>query len=259
VSLKSTGKDNSVHRRKLMQQTVRGLLFFTSIGSVGGIVEEANAFPLLGPKVPDRQLEFCIVAVLRVQYWAQDILARASSSSEEGNIQWYVEARLGSKALLTGKTGGGANQRVYTLASFQLKDCLQDGNTWWRQLLPNKKEKRKSSELQDVGIQLVESLAACVEFDGLETTTDVSPRSSLMRSMYNPQKGTFVKRMLAEQTIPACQTWLSYFRSLEDGPALLERCQSYVRTTYPNEIPAPPLPPPSPSTSPDTNGLDVVI
>ena len=42
----------------------------------------------------------------------------------------YLEARLGAKALVTGRVGGGANARVYTLAQFELRACLKDGQYW---------------------------------------------------------------------------------------------------------------------------------
>merc|ERR1711966_125326 len=50
------------------------------------------------------------------------------------------------------------------------------------------------NDLADTAEELVEALASLVEFDGLETTWDPSPRSSLMLGMYTPQKGAFVYR-----------------------------------------------------------------
>jgi len=79
---------------------------------------------------------------------------------------------------------------------------------------------------------LVESLGSLVEFDGLETTQDPSPRSSLMLSMYNQDKGTFVYRTLTERVIPSCDRFISVF-----GRRRREFVEEYVRAEYSSEVP----------------------
>ena len=82
-----------------------------------------------------------------------------------------------------------------------------------------------------------------MEFDGLETTLDPSPRSSLMLGKYTNQKAQFVTRMLKERVIPSCDALVRCF----DGEAR-ERSMRYLRENFYNELPPPPPPsPPSPS------------
>ena len=184
--------------------------------------------------------------------------------------QPYLEARLGAKALLTQKIGGGASERVMNLATFQLKECLDDGKYWCgvlgdrgelpgqqllqqqqiqQQQIPNNGSSngsninRKLSNKQTKTLicnqsllassdDLIESLASLVEFDGLETTIDPSPRSSLMLSMYTRDKGVFVYRTLMERVIPSCESYLDVF-----GRERREFCEEYVRSNYGEEVP----------------------
>lgn len=156
--------------------------------------------------------------------------------------QPYLEARLGAKAILTKKIGGGANSNVVKLAGFQLKECLEDARYWCADLaktnqLQNNGQLKNgkrfcNNELQSVEDELIEALASLVEFDGLETTIDPSPRSSLMIKMYDNQKGKFVYRTLTERIIPSCDRYLNAF-----GTERLTLCQEYVRREYPDEIP----------------------
>eukprot|EP00591_Stephanopyxis_turris_P014677 CAMPEP_0195533918 /NCGR_PEP_ID=MMETSP0794_2-20130614/41459_1 /TAXON_ID=515487 /ORGANISM="Stephanopyxis turris, Strain CCMP 815" /LENGTH=176 /DNA_ID=CAMNT_0040666603 /DNA_START=336 /DNA_END=866 /DNA_ORIENTATION=- len=150
------------------------------------------------------------------------------NDDERKRLGAYVEARLGAKALLTNRVGGGGNARVYELSSFQLRDSLKDGIYYFTQTSQN--DKKSKMMMENRAEDIVESLAACVEFDGLETTTDPSPRSSLMTSMYTDQKATYVKRLLSERVLPACDDFVKGF-----GYEIEMRCVDYVRSTYPSE------------------------
>mmetsp|Transcript_27306 Transcript_27306/g.58682 ORF Transcript_27306/g.58682 Transcript_27306/m.58682 type:complete len:337 (-) Transcript_27306:177-1187(-) len=231
--------------------------------------ENANALPFFGAS-DRRQLELCLVTILRTQYWATNtaaslkskLLSPTANSKEDftdtipteaeikmlenAKKQPYLEARLGAKALLTQKIGGGANGRVKDLGGFQLKECLEDANYWCGELanknqlpsqrsggLTTKQAKRMcSTDLITATEEIVESLGSLVEFDGLETTIDPSPRSSLMLSMYNPQKGTFVYRTLVERVVPSCERYSKLFG--EDRMRLVEE---FVRRDYAEEVP----------------------
>ena len=199
-----------------------------------------------------RQLELCLVQVLRTKYWAMNVaksldnklLSPQPTNTDTQRKQPYLEARLGAKAILTKKIGGGANSNVVKLAGLQLKECLEDARYWCADLaktnqLPGqntgqlKNGKRFcNNELQSVEDELIEALASLVEFDGLETTIDPSPRSSLMIKMYDNKKGTFVYRTLTERIIPSCDRYLNAF-----GTERLTLCQEYIRREYPDEIP----------------------
>merc|ERR1712238_434371 len=135
----------------------------------------------------------------------------------------------GAKAAVTGKVGGGANTRVFNLASLELKDCLTDGKWWFAR--ENKDNIRKQSSLDTVAENIVESLASIVEFDGLETTQDPSPRSSLTLSMYNSQKAIFVQRMLGERVVPLIDDIIVLF-----GPEAKAQSELFIREYYPTEI-----------------------
>jgi len=236
---------------------------------------------------PDRrQLELCLVAVLRTQYWAmktagllQSRLLTAATDdnstdpdagppmSENQRRLPYLEARLGAKALLTQKIGGGATEKVVTLGTFQLRECLADAGYWCEELAKTAgtKDARRlcRNDLADTAEELVEALASLVEFDGLETTIDPSPRSSLMLGMYTPQKvsaakgkkrgyrkwyyssvisptcrisppqkGAFVYRTLNERVIPNCERYLKFF-----GRERMRVVEEFVQNNYASEVP----------------------
>jgi len=162
--------------------------------------------------------------------------------SENQRRQPYLEARLGAKALLTQKIGGGANGRVREIGGFQLKECLEDAKYRCGELAKNnqlpgqlstKDGKRVcTNDLTDAAEELVESLASIVEFDGLETTIDPSPRSSLMLSMYTDQKGTFIYRTLVERVVPSCDRILGVF-----GRERRRVVEAFVRSEHGDEVP----------------------
>ena len=224
-----------------------------------------------------RQLELCLATVLRTEYWASNVArsirtklllprppppptppppadddnvdgnpAAAARTEETTTIivesdyarrQPYLEARLGAKALLTQKIGGGANSRVLALGGYQLRGCLDDAGYWCAESAgrsPSKREAGRacSIDLSAASEELVESLASVVEFDGLETTIDPSPRSSLMLGMYTDQKATFVYRTLVERVVPSCERILGVFGSERRGVV-----EGYVGREYAEEVP----------------------
>jgi hypothetical protein len=211
----------------------------------------AIAFPLFEPKENRRQLEFCLVNILRVEYWAQT-LSRSieeSLSSDQPKILSdsmkapYLEARLGGKALLTGKIGGGSNGKVYTLASFQMKDVVKDviayGEDIYKAELKSATSKEQKAFLklnkntvESSGRDLIESLATLIEFDGLDNVQDPSPRSTLFLSQYTKEKAVYVKRLLQERVIPSCEILLNAFGS--DKRKIVEK---YIQVQYSNEVP----------------------
>jgi hypothetical protein len=170
-----------------------------------------------------RQLEVCLVSVLRVIYWAQ-FTATSLQQAEtlEQRKQRYIEARLGAKAVLTGKIGGGANGRVYALASLQLPGCLEDIESY-----------AVSRKVGDLRQDFYESLAAVVEFDGLETLQDASPRSTLTLQQYNRDKSIYVQRLLLERVVPVGEQLVNAF-----GPDVRQTCVSFMEKYYADEMPA---------------------
>lgn len=205
-----------------------------------------------------RQLELCIVTVLRTQCWAmrisQSMQASLQSHDSDATRDHYMEARLGSKALLTGKLSAGSNYNVYKLAPFQLRGCLKDSLSHCRDSEKvyikqsyNKKDPKAAASLnrmcnarqtEDVAQDLVESFASCLEFDGLDNLEDQSPRSSLMITQFTEEKARFVLRMLTERSIPKCTQYLDLIYSTSDEPAELKsKCLDYLQRNYGAEIP----------------------
>lgn len=245
-----------VNRRKAIINTIGS---FSSVfiipNHLNKSLSNANALPSLpigNNNNERRQLELCLVTILRVQYWAETVALSIMKNMENAPPTGmtdimkgpYIEARLGAKAALTGKIGGGANTKVYSLASIKLRDCIKDAQSYYNEIY-NKQMKSSSTssdekamlkkqklEFQTAAEEIIESLAAVVEFDGLDNTQDPSPRSSLALSMYNDSKATFVKRLLLERTVKSCETFVVSF-----GTEKKLFCERYIKSTYPNEIP----------------------
>jgi hypothetical protein len=165
------------------------------------------------------------------------------SDSMRKQQQLYLEARLGAKAILTGKVGGGSTGRVYTLATLQVPGCLEDLDWWYASQSQSQRSSTSITTKTKRGSRLVvselcrdfyESLAAVVEFDGLETLQDPSPRSSLMLQQYNNDKDIYVFRMLNERVIPIGQQLVQAF-----DPEVVQFCQAYIQEKYASEIPPP--------------------
>merc|ERR1712232_589506 len=153
---------------------------------------------------------------------AQDL----NNNDEKIQKKTYLEARLGSKALVTGKLGVGASSRVYALSSLQFKSCLKDIKQWSKtKVYDEMKSKQEKRTIIDNCDELIEAYANIVEFDGLETTLDPSPRPELTLQMYNDNKRIFVKRLLMERIIPITNQIIQYF-----GTDIKIQCEKYVRT-----------------------------
>lgn len=181
-----------------------------------------------------RQLELCVVSILRLKYWAQTVAFKLQTAETiNQRTSAYVEARLGAKAIVAGKVGGGASYQVFVLKSLQIRECLTDLQ-YYAAKYSNNDKKQIARLAQD----LIESLASLVEFDGLETTLDPSPRSSLTLSMYTDTKGNFVNRMLSERIVGLCQEIVEV-----PGPDTREVCDGYILQYYPSELPPKPKPP----------------
>jgi hypothetical protein len=185
-----------------------------------------------------RQLELCLVALLRVLYWAEyqaQALETVFLQSDEGNDErrrkLYLETRLGAKAILTGKIGPGATGSTYTLATLQLAACLDDLE-WHASRSGSTADRSYKQRVSELRRSFTEGLASVVEFDGLETLIDPSPRSSLTLSQYNPSKAVFVRRVLRELVLPVGNKL-----ALSFGPEPLERSIAFTQQYYASEIP----------------------
>ena len=126
---------------KLPQQSRRNLLRL--IGTSSSLVltgdfhssssRAAYAFPFGNSE--RRQLELCLVAIFRVRCWSENVALSIQQRIDNGPVTTdlmkgpYLEARLGAKAALTGKVGGGANSQVYTLATLQLRESVKDAES----------------------------------------------------------------------------------------------------------------------------------
>lgn len=208
-----------IPRRSAVDLGIKGLVFGALLLDTS-LSRPAHAAAILGGK-ERRQLDYCLVNLLRVTYWAESTVQDLKSTDdEERRKKIYLEARLGAKALVTGRLGGGATNRVYQLSTLQFRGCLEDIAYYG-----------KSRQVSDLSQDLLEAIAALVEFDGLETTTDPSPRSSLTLSMYNPKKATYVERLLSERVVPFS---MKLFNSFD--PDIRQRCETYVASTFPNEV-----------------------
>lgn len=219
--------------------TNRRSLLLTAVATATGLSlqpEPSHAGLLLFAEAPRRQLELCLVSLLRLVYWAE-LTATALQGDNDPDIRKsrYLEARLASKALVTGKVGGGANLRVFNLNSLQCKGVLTDLVGYAGDITSSSYSKAEATQrrkrMEDLQTDLLESLASIVEFDGLETTIDPSPRSSLTMSMYTEAKAVFVRRTLLERVVPTTNAILRLFSDV------IPSCETYVANTYPEELP----------------------
>lgn len=231
-------KQTHQNRKKfisLSSKMLSGIILSKTLSSPNQV--NAIDIPFLSKK--ERiQLELCLITIKRVQYWAMNvatILKEDNEITSQKRKSTYLEARLGSKALLSKKVGGGGgNLMVITLASFQLRECLEDVTYY---ITSNTELKSKRRQAEDVSTNIIESLASIVEFDGLDNTIDPSPRSSLINSMYNDDKATFVRKVLEFQLIPNCREIINMFRGVDDGK-VMKRVDDYIFNYYPSEIPS---------------------
>ena len=204
---------------------------FTSLVLLDPIIDQknANAFPF-GDQQDRRQKELCLVNLLRLQFWASSVSEKLNEldiNDDESRKRLYIEARLGSKVMVaeSKKVSGGANANVFMLKSLHLRECLSDLTFY-----ADTKNKRQMDKYKD---DIIESIASIVEFDGLETTQDDSPRSSLTLSMYNSQKSVYVQRMLGERIVPLIDDILRLF-----GSEARVQTEYYMREFYSSEMKA---------------------
>ena len=175
-----------------------------------------------------RQIELCLVAIQRVSYWAERQANALAEKTNEQRRSLYLESRLGAKAILTSRVGPGSTGTIYTLATLRVPECLADME-WHAAATKNPSTNRKVTEAKE---RLTEALASIVEFDGLETLTDPSPRSTLTIAQYTEAKADYVVRALRELVLPSCQQLLAAF-----GPEPLERSRRYIDLYFSSEIP----------------------
>lgn len=153
---------------------------------------------------------------------------------------------MGAKALLTGKIGSGATGRVYQLSTLRFTDTLKDlayYTTAATTASPNSNTRLRDSSLLLLLQDLQEALASLVEFDGLDTLTDPSPRSSLTLSQYTPDKAVFVQRTLQEKVIPLCQrigNYQYYAAGGDTNDTAREIANRYMQAYYAEELPPQP-------------------
>ena len=211
-------------RRSFLLTTATLPVFFSLVQINNDKSTTANALPLFEKK-ERRQLELCIVNVLRVQYWARNVADKLQNGeTEEEQKKAYLEARLGAKAMVADKKikiGGGASLFVLTLKGLEIKENLDDLRFY-----------AKSKKMDQYKDDLIEALASLVEFDGLETTQDPSPRSSLTLGMYSNDKNKYVRRMLTERITPLTDEIVNLF-----GKENKIQCESYIEQYYPTELP----------------------
>ncbi|KAG7353654.1 hypothetical protein IV203_003009 [Nitzschia inconspicua] len=203
-------------------------LFFVDSERLGRPNAANAALPFFEEDKDRRQLDLCLVNLLRLQYWAMSVSDKLQRNKEdvEKLKSSYLEARLGCKVIVaqTKKIGGGANANVFMLKGLQVKDCLDD-----LRFYVDRPFKKAITQYSD---DLIETLASIVEFDGLETTQDPSPRSELTLKMFTPQKGVYVQRMLAERIVPLTDDIMRLF-----GPDTKSRTMTVVQEFYPKEVP----------------------
>lgn len=214
------------------RNAIASLTQFTSVVLLnpGMHRKDANALslPFVDQQQDRRQKELCLVNILRLQFWADSVsdkIKELDANDEEKGKTLYLEARLGSKVMVaeSKKISGGATANVFMLKSLHLRECLDDLAYY-----VDRSSKKKMDQYKE---DLIESLASIVEFDGLETTLDDSPRSYLTLSMYNAQKSIYVQRMLGERIVPLTDDILRLF-----GPEAKLQTEYYMKEFYPSEM-----------------------
>jgi len=226
---------NNNHGQRLLKKRRNFIASFTQTTSavlLEPIIHrnDANALsiPFIDQQQDRRQKELCLVNLMRLQFWAESVadkLKELDADDVEGRKRLYLEARLGSKVMVaeSKKISGGATVNVFMLKGLHLRECLDDLTYY-----ADKSSKRQMNQYRE---DLIESIASIVEFDGLETTQDDSPRSSLTLSMYNSQKSIFVQRMLGERIVPLTNDILRIF-----GPDTRQEIEAIMKEFYPSEM-----------------------
>ncbi|VEU34529.1 unnamed protein product [Pseudo-nitzschia multistriata] len=219
-------------RRDMIVSTVPQLASLVLLDR-GNSNSRALALPFFDQPEDRRQKELCLVNLMRLQSWALGLSRKLGEAPgdetpegwEDKKKSLYLEARLGSKVVVaeSKRISGGATANVFMLKGLHVRECLDD-------LVYYVGKGAKRKQMDTYREDLIEALASIVEFDGLETTQDDSPRSSLTLSMYNAQKSLFVQRMLAERIVPLVDDILRLF-----DPDTRAQSEYYMREYYPSE------------------------
>eukprot|EP00557_Chaetoceros_sp_GSL56_P005296 CAMPEP_0176505180 /NCGR_PEP_ID=MMETSP0200_2-20121128/16351_1 /TAXON_ID=947934 /ORGANISM="Chaetoceros sp., Strain GSL56" /LENGTH=216 /DNA_ID=CAMNT_0017904705 /DNA_START=271 /DNA_END=918 /DNA_ORIENTATION=- len=121
--------------------TLSHLFILPALGGKSSYAAHAFSLPFIdemngyhGGSQKRRQLELCLVTIQRVCYWCEKVASEIKVTTRDNGANSatdvikssYLEARLGAKAALTGKIGGGATSKVYTISTFQLRSCIKD-------------------------------------------------------------------------------------------------------------------------------------
>lgn len=208
-----------------MISSERRRVVFATLGfSVSAVSANNNA---MAAATNRRQIELCFVAIQRVAFWAER-QANALVDTTNDRRALYLESRLGAKAILTSRVGPGSTGTVYTLSTLRLPECLADLE-WHATMADGRSTLRTVAEAKE---RLTEALASIVEFDGLETLTDPSPRSTLTMAQYTDAKANYVVRAFRELVLPSSRQLLSSF-----GLEPLERSLRYIEQYYSAEMP----------------------
>ena len=109
------------------------------------------------------------------------------------------------------------NAAVYRLSTLQFTGCLHDLVSSYG----------LSAQLAQTWR---EDIAALIEFDGLDSVLDPSPRSNLTMQQYNDTKRKFVQRQFEERVIPTGQ------RVMQQFPERQARVQEYLQKYYADEL-----------------------
>ena len=220
-----------VGRRFILSKSFRYIFACMMIG--GTTLQPCNSATAAFFYNDHRQIELCLVSVLRVLYWAQYQDHALDTAENDDRLKaLYLETRVGAKAALTGRaSGSGATPRVYTLATLQLPACLADLEWHATHSKDRRREGKSASVVTELIVSFRESFASIVEFDGLNTLTDPSPRSALTMSQYDEKKLLFVRRILKELVVPTGQQLLIAF-----GPESYQQSLSYVQQYYAGEV-----------------------
>jgi hypothetical protein len=213
-------------RRSALTNSTRCILIASTL--LGGLTTPSKFASAAFFAIDHRQLELCLVAVLRVLYWAQrQVVLMDAAEGEDRQKALYLETRVGAKAVLTGRASGrGATSRVFTIATLQLPSCLSDLE--WH--ASQSSDHRRKSEITDLILSFRESLASIVEFDGMDTLTDPSPRSALTMSQYDTKKFVLVQRTLKELVLPTGNHLVTAF-----GSEAYQQSMSFVQQYYSSE------------------------
>jgi len=127
----------------------------------------------------------------------------------------YIDLRLSSKALLTTKIpNGSSSPMLFKLASFRFRSMLATSNA--------------STATQR---RLIESISSIVEWDGLDSLSSDSPRTTLFERNYSIEKVRYV-RQLGESIVQLLDSAVVEV----GGENALEKSSSLMLQYYPDEI-----------------------